>query len=707
MNRSTVGLMSGYLKREAGTSRRGAILFWLVSAWLLLSLPACTLLPARQTGQVPVTAPAATSTLPPSPTPVPPPSPTPSPSPVPATDTPVPQAGPDQLNSPAPLTTEEILALAVIPVRDQRLLAERLKLHGQTIPSVVVDTPPARQVGDVETFWVGDLANSLPRHFQTTARLAIITDHAYWWVEEGVEIDMEALQRSAGVFEEHTYPTNRGFFGSEWSPGVDNDPHLYIFLGVVPGVGGYYSSSDEYSNLVNEFSNEHEMFFINVRNIPPGSEFFDGVLAHEFQHMIHWHQDRNEPVWVNEGLSELAVLINGFGDDRQAQVFLSDPDLQLNTWVGLADARRAALAHYGASYLFMTYFLEQFGEGLMQSVVADPANGEAGFEEALAKAGLAVTFDEVFANWLVANYLDDPAQGDGRFGYHALDLEPVQLDRQISGYPTEWEATVSQYGADYVELTGRGDVTVEFGGNTTTRIIDNQAHSGRYQWYSNRGDAVDATLTRAFDLRGVETATLDYWVWYVIEEGWDYAYVEVSTDGGQTFTPLATPRTRSDNPSGNAYGPGYTGRSAETPDWVRDSVDLSPYAGQEILVRFEYVTDDAVNDPGFAVDDISIPEIGYFYDAETGDDGWLAEGFVRVDNTLRQRFTVQVIEQGAETVVRQMALDENNQGRYTVRGLGDQVQRAVIVVSAQAMVTTEAASYRIRVEEAPAPAGGG
>ena len=53
----------------------------------------------------------------------------------------------------------------------------------------------------------------------------------------------------------------------------------------------------------------------------------------------------------------------------------------------------------------------------------------------------------------------------------------------------------------------------------------------------------------------------------------------VSTDGGATWTPITTTRTTDEDPHGNAYGPGYTGQSG---GWVQESIDLTPYVGQQI-----------------------------------------------------------------------------------------------------------------------------
>ena len=99
-------------------------------------------------------------------------------------------------------------------------------------------------------------------------------------------------------------------------------------------------------------------------------------------------------------------------------------------------------------------------------------------------------------------------------------------------------------------------------------------------------------------------------VWYEIEEGWDYAYVEASDDDGRTWHILEGQHTTTENPSGNAYGPGYTGSSDE---WLRESIDLTPFAGGPVLLRFEYVTDDAVYLDGLLIDDLSIPELDLEY----------------------------------------------------------------------------------------------
>ena len=246
----------------------------------------------------------------------------------------------------------------------------------------------------------------------------------------------------------------------------------------------------------------------------------------------------------------------------------------------------------------------------------------------------------------------------------------------------------------------QGHLNIAFAGSTQVKLVPNEPHSGEYFWWSNRGDSSDMTLTRAFDLTGLSRATLEVWLWYDIEEDWDYAYIEVSTDGGQTWDILQGRYTTDSNPNGNSFGHAYTGQSGfgdEAPVWVEEEIDLTPYVGQEILLRFEYITDDAVNRAGFCVDDIAIPELDYFDDAEK-EGQWIAEGFVRTDNILPQRFLVQLIVLGPEVEVRRMELDEAQTGRLVVEGMGGEVEKAVLVVSGTTPVTTELASYEYSVE---------
>jgi hypothetical protein len=595
-------------------------------------------------------------------------------------------------------SAEIALAKARMPARDQRELAMRLKPNVGDIPATVNAAPPSHKTGDKLRFWVEN--SDTQEHRSITATLKYVTQHVYVWIEDGVQINESALRRSADRFEQKTYPTDREFFGSEWTPGVDNDVHLSILhaQGMGKNIAGYYSSADEYSHLVNPYSNEKEMFYISAGDgkAEANTSFYDGVLAHEFQHMIHWHNDAQEDSWVNEGMSELAAHLNGFDTGGAEYAYAAQPDTQLTTW---SDPSEGNAEHYGAAYLFMDYFLDRFGEQLTRAVVASKRQGVASFNEALAAAGRPERFDDVFADWLVANYLDKPnATPKNHFGYADIDPPAPTVSETITDFPTTATAQVGQYAADYIELRGRGDIKIAFSGQPTIKVVNTEPH-GRYAWYSNRGDDSDATLTRSFDLRRVPAATLTFSAWYNIEDGWDYAYAEVSTDGGKRWQIVHGRQTTDKNPAGNAFGEGWTGISGggPTPQWIAEQIDLTPYAGKEIQLRFEYITDDAVNGPGFLLDNIAIPEINYKDDAEHGQAGWQAAGWVLMDNTLPEGWLVQVVASAGDSVtVQRMRIGPDGKGELSLPD-ASRYDHVMMIVSALAPVTTERAAYTYTV----------
>jgi len=376
------------------------------------------------------------------------------------------------------------------------------------------------------------------------------------------------------------------------------------------------------------------------------------------------------------------------------RAYLEHPDTALTAWEGEEPA-----AHRGAAYLFATYFHERFGDAGTRVLVAQPLNGAAGFDAALADLEADLTFEELFAEWLAANYLDDePGVDVPHYGYATLDLERPAPAAIYEDYPVRMEASVQQFGADYILLRGDDDLRVHFVGATKTPLLNLLPHSGRYFWWSNRADESLTTLTRAFDLSNVERATLTYWTWYDIEPGYDYATVEVSTDGGERWQVLSTPSGTSADPHGNNPGWGYTGQSGDPPGWIQEAVDLSPYVGGEVLVRFAYLTDEAVTRAGFVLDDIVIPEIGYADDVEH-DGGWKAAGFVRSDNFVPQRYLALLIGLGDKATVERLPLEEDQIADWTVPLVSEGWREAVLVLSGLAPLTTHPAFYRLTVDK--------
>lgn len=592
----------------------------------------------------------------------------------------------------------QVLQQSLVPVNDLRDLAARLQ-DKKSIPETLSTQPQNYQTGDQEKFWVSN--NDTHENFQITAELAYSTPHVYFWAEDGVTYDFQELKALVDTFEDKIYPTDREFFGSEWTPGVDNDVHIYILYARNLGdyLGGYFSSLDSVNPLAHQYSNGHETFVFSADNATLSDEYTYGILAHEFQHMIHWYQDRNESSWLNEGFAELAVYLNGYGTGWKDYSYSSNPDMNITYWPGnLADAS----PNYGAAFLFTTYFLDRFGEETTQSLVAEPENGmdsiDAVFEKnniTDSQTGQSMTADELFRDWTIANFLKDGSVGDGRYTYHNyLDSAQTFETNTINDCSADISDTVNQYGVDYIGVYCNKDFTLHFKGDQVVKLLPVKAKSGDFMFWSNKGDESDMTLTQSFDFSGVTGAIeMNYAMWYDLETDFDFLYVEASEDG-ENWTILTTPSCTTENISGGNYGCGYNG---QTQGWVDETVDLSDYAGKKVTIRFEYVTDAAVNGDGFAIDDISIPAIEYSSDFEDGTGGWEAAGFVRLGNYLPQTYVVSLIRRGNTTTVENLTLSADQSLDYAVSNSSDATE-TIVVISGTTRFTNQAANYHLTIE---------
>ena len=216
----------------------------------------------------------------------------------------------------------------------------------------------------------GSLNSDTSENFQVNTTLRYITPHSYFWLQDGVDANDTDIAALMTAFEDKIYPTDRRFFGSEWTPGVDNDPHIYVLYvrGIGANTAGYYSTPDEFNPLVRKYSNAAELFVFNADAESLSDEYTYGTLAHEFQHMIHWHLDRNESTWMNEGFSELAAFLNGYTVGGVDYSYAQNPDLSLPDWTSLSDSPEITGDHYGQSFLFLTYFLDRFGDQATQAL---------------------------------------------------------------------------------------------------------------------------------------------------------------------------------------------------------------------------------------------------------------------------------------------------------------------------------------------------
>jgi hypothetical protein len=208
------------------------------------------------------------------------------------------------------------------------------------------------------------------------------------------------------------------------------------------------------------------------------------------------------------------------------------------------------------------------------------------------------------------------------------------------------------------------------------------------------------TLTRTFDFSQVTgTISINYWTWYDLEKDYDYLYLLASLDGND-WQILKTPSGTDSDPAGNSYGWGYNGISGGDTSlgaqWIEESVDLTRFAGKKVQLRFEYVTDAAVNGEGLLLDDVSVPQINYSTNFDQDDGGWQAAGFVRIRNILPQTFRLSLITRGKTTRVQSISLSPQNQTDIPLK-IDKDVDEVVLVVSGTTRFTRQKAAYRFNI----------
>jgi immune inhibitor A len=583
---------------------------------------------------------------------------------------------------------------------DRVALAEAIEgLDPATLP-----VPPSQplhtyKVGDTRTFWIHNSSTFETK--QITAKLMFISKHAYFWQD----VDSQALNASqqpateadweaAGESFDTSYERVRAVFGHEESPGLDGDTRLFVVHSDSVGKeGGHFSPADQLPVAVESHSNEGQFFFIsNTWSSGIASDYYKEVLAHEFQHMIHKNVDPNEDGWLNEGLSHLAQQVAGMRGDNWVNDYLVKPDQSLWYW-------SSSSADYGQSYLYLDYLYEQVGEDFIKALVADPANGLTSIDQTLAAFHSLRDTDTMYADSMTGAFFNNPALGDGQYAYKIPTIPAINPKYEFTSLPAVYQGTVQQYGGtDIITFTGKGKATLKFTGDQSVKLIPSDAHSGKYFWWSDRNDSSFVTLTRAVDLIGVSSATLKYWTWYDIEEDWDYAYLLVSTDDGKHWTLLPASSSRETDPNSQNLGHGFSGKSGKGQDaaWIEETADLSAYAGQRIQIRFAMQNDLVVNNFGFAVDNLSIPEIGWSDDIEMDAGGWVADGFVRVHNRIPQVWRVRAVEQRKDgsIIVHDVEIT-NGAGKLTLNF--DDLKRLVVFVIGETRFTTIPASYSVNV----------
>ncbi len=378
---------------------------------------------------------------------------------------------------------------------------------------------------------------------------------------------------------------------------------------------------------------------------------YEGVFAHEWQHLLMSYADPSEHTFMNEGLSDVAQTLVGYvdatltidqiGNDSHINSYLGwstvqtpanpnprnagGPQNSLNLWDEFeAETNGAAvLADYGHTYAFLLFLFDRYGVDFISRLHNDAAlQGLASLQAALADEGvdLYTAMHDFQSATLLDRLVDKPLGiviGESKGDVTSENLNStVNLDNPMS-YAAPGAAP---NGADYVLLRNAGgqplkgkDVkSIKFQGATTlpplpllwSVVTDDPDSPGDAVLWSGDTPNTDSMAVTSVTVPAADP-TLRFDAKYGAELDFDYWFVYASTDGGASYTNITG--TAVDNPrvseSTIGFGPGISGT---TDGFEPHEFDLSAYAGQEILLAFRYVTDPLVNEGGLLIDDVTV-----------------------------------------------------------------------------------------------------
>jgi hypothetical protein len=130
--------------------------------------------------------------------------------------------------------------------------------------------------------------------------------------------------------------------------------------------------------------------------------------------------------------------------------------------------------------------------------------------------------------------------------------------------------------------------TTQGGWAVNSTYYHSPTHSFGYANYPNNAN-YSLTLAQPINFSAYPIAFLNFWTEYNMENGYDFGYVEVSSNNGASWQTITA----------------FTGNNMS---WVQQSFDITSYtgAGSQVLIRFRLQSDAGLSGTGWFVDDIKI-----------------------------------------------------------------------------------------------------
>jgi hypothetical protein len=421
---------------------------------------------------------------------------------------------------------------------------------------------------------------------------------------------------------------------------------------------------------------------------PARPYLYEGVFAHEYQHLLESYEDPFEGNWINEGISDWAQTLTGYVDaaapvteigfDNHVQCFLGwagiltpanpnprpgGPENSLNLWGDQTDYEAEILCDYGATYSMMLTLADRYGPDFMGDFHRDDLQGFESLQSLLDTYDPGMTVAKTVNDWAAVvaldGILDDGARFTGYGDHRRSDYRVGTLDATINWATDQTYSSpgAPPNGSDFVRLRdgetwirARNLDSLKFKGDTLLPSLPvewtvDAAPPGDPDdaaLYSGKGDNLDRAIVREVTVpEGDPTLTFEG-AWDT-EIDYDYAYVQVSTDGGQSYESIECTDT-----APAPLGSGFNGDSA---GFQTETCDLSAYAGDTIVLSFRYVSDSSVQEDGFWVDDVTVG--GDLVSDGSSLDGW--QSLTEYRQVDVEDFTVQIVSYTADHSVAQLA----------------------------------------------------
>ena len=284
-------------------------------------------------------------------------------------------------------------------------------------------SPKQLVIEENRVFWVYNYA--IEGYCEVNSRLLATGDSCYIYMDEecipklGEESIMARVDEVCHEFDNIIYP---GVIDLSGHPNgtmgdIDGDPKIFILF---TDCHNYYSEANE---IEHNISNRCEMFYINYRLYP--HYLLYTIMAHEFQHLIWFNNEWDEPPFTLEALSQYAMYHTGYLGPYnnlapQVASFLPHPENSPLYWNNDED--------YGSVYLFAFYIAEKYGVQILRDLINESSDGPQGIEAVLQSAGHDVTFNELFMNWITALSIDELGFQNNLFGFEGCDARITRYE---------------------------------------------------------------------------------------------------------------------------------------------------------------------------------------------------------------------------------------------------------------------------------------